>query len=188
MKVYFVGSIRGKKKYQANYETIVNLLKSKGHDVFEDTIRPSENEVYTMEAPQKSDFVSQVNKWIAASDIVIAEISFPSVGVGYEIAHSVSKGKPVVVLADNADAMHFVDGIIADKLVTVQYTNENLEAELSSAIEYASDIQDTRFNFFISPKHQNYLDWISKERKIPRAVFLRNLIEREMENDEEFSG
>jgi hypothetical protein len=46
---------------------------------------------------------------------------------------------------------------------------------------------DTRFNFFISPKIGNFLDWIAKKKKLPRAVYLRKLIEDDMDKNKEYS-
>jgi hypothetical protein len=45
-----------------------------------------------------------------------------------------------------------------------------------------------RFNFFVSPKILTYLDWVGQKRMIPKSVFLRNLIEREMKKDRDFKG
>jgi len=36
--------------------------------------------------------------WLSESDIVIAEVSTPSLGVGYEIGRAVEAGKPVLCL------------------------------------------------------------------------------------------
>ena len=63
----------------------------------------------------------------------------------------------------------------------------SVEEALKLALDYASDQMDTRFNFFISPKHGNYLDWISKNKKVPRAVYLRRLIEKDMDENKEYS-
>lgn len=37
-------------------------------------------------------------EWLRESDIVVAEVSTPSLGVGYEIAHAIHAGKPVIAL------------------------------------------------------------------------------------------
>jgi hypothetical protein len=54
---------------------------------------------------------------------------------------------------------------------------------LEKAIEYAINQQEVRF---ISPNIGRYLDWISKVKKIPRSVYLRALIERDMKENTEF--
>ena len=68
----------------------------------------------------------------------------------------------------------------------VEYTEENIEETIREALNKIKDYSDVRFNFFVSPKILNYLDWIAQKRMIPRSVFLRNLIEREIKKDKEF--
>jgi len=55
-------------------------------------------------------------------------------------------------------------------------------------MELANKNIDVRFNFFVSPKIISYLDWVSKNRMVPRSVFLRELIEKEMKKDKDFRG
>lgn len=186
MKIYFVGSISGRKKYLDNYELIVNKLELLGHKVFEDTLRPSHEEVYGLEDDEKVDFYKQVLKWINQADVVVAEASFSSMSVGHEISVALGKGKPVVVLYTEGHAPHFLEGIKDDKLIIEKYNENNLSEVLKASLDYASDQQDTRFNFFISPKIAGYLDHVSKNKRLPRAVYLRNLIEDHMNNNEEY--
>jgi len=53
-------------------------------------------------------------------------------------------------------------------------------------LEEAKRRMDVRFNFFVSPKILAYLDWVAQKRMVPRSVFLRNLIEKEMKKDKGF--
>jgi len=53
-------------------------------------------------------------------------------------------------------------------------------------LHYANKQQDSRFNFFINPKLLAYLDWIARSKRLPRAVFLRKLIEDRMKQDVEY--
>jgi hypothetical protein len=63
-----------------------------------------------------------------------------------------------------------------------------MEKILWDSLKEAKCLIDMRFNFFVSPKILNYLDWVGHKRMIPKSVFLRNLIEREMKKDREFKG
>jgi hypothetical protein len=73
-----------------------------------------------------------------------------------------------------------------DLLYLVEYSAENLKAQLSEYIEFAKINSDTRFNFFISPQIGSYLDLISHHKKLPRAVYLRRLIEDDMKLNKEY--
>ena len=70
----------------------------------------------------------------------------------------------------------------------MEYDKQNIENLLDKATEEAKKEIDVRFNFFVSPKILTYLDWVAQKRMIPRSVFLRNLIEREIKKEKEFKN
>ncbi len=188
MKIYFVASIRGRDKYLKNYELIIKALNDLNYSVIENTLRPSIDYVYGLSDEEKVDFYKKVLSDIGKADIVVAEGSFSSMGVGYEISLALEKGKPVIVLYEDGHAPHFLEGVESDKLEIVRYDLENLKNILDDSLKYLAEQQDVRFNFFVSPKIVRYLDWISKNKKMPRAVYLRRLIEKDMEKNKEFEG
>jgi hypothetical protein len=73
-------------------------------------------------------------------------------------------------------------------LILKEYRSDNMEKIIWDSLKEAKGLIDMRFNFFVSPKILNYLDWIGRKRMIPKSVFLRNLIEREMKKEKEFKG
>lgn len=186
MKVYFVGSISGKKIFESHYEKVIELLKKHGHQVTENTMEPSFEYVYQLSDEGKVEQYKNVLKWIKTSDLVIAEASHPSLGVGYEISLALERNKPVIVLYTEGKAPHFLEGYESEKLNVLKYTIEELEELLLSAIDFAADQADTRFNFFISPRHMQFLDYISQTKKVPRSVYLRQLIEEDREKNTEY--
>jgi hypothetical protein len=120
------------------------------------------------------------------ADICIFEASVPSLAIGHLISMAIEMGKPVIALYKAANIPFFLTGLDDEKIQVIQYELENLKDELSTAIEYASDLQDTRFNFFISPQIGSYLDWVAKNKRVPRAVYLRRLIEEDMRGNKEY--
>jgi len=68
----------------------------------------------------------------------------------------------------------------------VEYTLPELKRTLDYGLEEALNQVDVRFNFFISPQIGRYLDWVSQKKRIPRAVYLRKLIEEEMNSNTEY--
>ena len=94
MNIYFSCSITGGRKDQAVYERIVDHLVASGHDV--PTAHLSKAEVLEDErviAPL--DVYERDVNWVNQCDLVIAEVSTPSHGVGYEIALALLQGKSV---------------------------------------------------------------------------------------------
>jgi hypothetical protein len=187
MKVYFSGALYQKDKFIENYNTIVSTLNKLGCSVFEDTTKVTLKEAVDKTDQQRVDYYKQVIKWIDKCDLVVVEASFPStLSIGHEISLAIEKGKPVVVLYEDQKEPTFMLGLQNDKLVWVKYEKGNLNKLLADAIEDAKKKSDVRFNFFVSPKILSYLDWVAKKRMIPRSVFLRDLIEKEMRKDKEF--
>src|SRR5437868_4502190 len=99
MIVYFTASLAAKDQYLPNYQAIIEFLKSKGHTVISDHITgASETLVRLSTRTERLQFHSQLEKWISSCDFMIAETSFPSISVGYEISLALRLGKPILVL------------------------------------------------------------------------------------------
>ena len=97
MNIYFACSITGGREFEPVYQAIVEALAQDGHQV--PTAHLAESGVGAMEAvidPQ-AVYTRDVN-WIRESDVLIAEISVPSHGVGYEIGFALGLEKPVLAL------------------------------------------------------------------------------------------
>jgi 2'-deoxynucleoside 5'-phosphate N-hydrolase len=95
MNIYFSCSITGGRNDQAAYQAIVTALESQGHQV--PTAHLSRADVMAAEAVISADEVFQRDvNWVKECDALIAEVSTPSHGVGYEIALAVQYQKPVL--------------------------------------------------------------------------------------------
>lgn len=94
MKIYFSCSITGGRAEEATYQAIVHELECEGHEV--PTAHLSLPNVMEMEQiVNPVEIFSRDMAWIRECDAVVAEVSSPSHGVGYEIAYGLSLGKPV---------------------------------------------------------------------------------------------
>lgn len=94
MNIYFACSITGGRQDEEAYQVIVQTLTGAGHTV--PTAHLSLASVLELEAsadPQEV-YTRDVN-WINTCHALIAEVSTPSHGVGYEIAYALGRGKPV---------------------------------------------------------------------------------------------
>jgi len=97
MIVYFACSITGGREFEPVYQAIVHALAEDGHVV--PTAHLAESGVMALEAMiDPRDVYARDVAWIRECDALIAEISTPSHGVGYEIAFSLELGKPVLAL------------------------------------------------------------------------------------------
>lgn len=187
MKVYFSGSLYQKEKLIDSYRRIVEILKKNGYKVFEDTLGMPLDKALNMGDDDRVKNYKNIVKWIDQSDFSVIEGSFPStLHIGHEISLALEKSKPVVVLYRTGAEPTVFKGLLDDRIIWVEYNDKNLEGVLVKAADDAMKHADVRFNFFVSPKILNYLDWVAQKRMIPRSVFLRNLIEREMKKEKDF--
>lgn len=189
MKIYFTGSLHNRDIDKETYSKIVDLLINFGHDVRADHIlKTKQVDLDVQTASERSIYYDKLNKWISGADLVVGEVSYPStINIGHEISLALDKGKPVLALYQKGRAPGVLQGIKSDRFMLVEYTLPELKKTLEYGLEEALNQVDVRFNFFISPQIGKYLDWVSQKKRIPRAVYLRKLIEEEMHSNSEYS-
>ncbi len=180
MNAYFTASIVGKRQYADNYRRIITYLESKGIPVASAHIMDTTEDHIRMESKsERQKFHATLEKWINACDFMIVEASFPSISVGYEIALALHRAKPVLVLFTE-EAPSLIMNSDEDKLVVEQYTPSTIPDTVDEFLNYIRGANDTRFTFFITPEINAYLAKVSKKDKLPKSVYLRNLIVRDM--------
>lgn len=97
MNIYFACSITGGREFESVYQAIVGALTENGHEV--PTAHLAESGIGAVEAVIHPNEVYERDvAWIRACDLLIAEVSVPSHGVGYEIGFALGIGKPVLAL------------------------------------------------------------------------------------------
>jgi hypothetical protein len=188
MKVVFIASHSQQKDLGSYYKVIYDALSQRGHKVFSGSLfLASNNSDHDATSSEREKWYREVVRNVKEADITVVEISYPSTAnVGHILTYALDSGKPVIALYKDGREPLFLQGRVDDRLTLLPYTDTDIKSVVSSALDYVSSAQDVRFNFFISPQIGTYLDWISKNKRIPRAVFLRKLIENEMQTDKDY--
>jgi len=97
MKIYFSASISGGRRYLNVHKKIVAYLISKSHNVLTEHI--VSDKIFELEKKLTPNAVYQRDiEFLNQCDVVIAEISNPSLGVGYEICHAQQLKKSTLCL------------------------------------------------------------------------------------------
>ena len=97
MNIYFACSITGGREFERVYQDLTAALLMDGHEV--PTAHLAESSVLSLEAVVAPREVYERDvTWIRAAGAVVAEVSVPSHGVGYEIGFALNAGKPVLCL------------------------------------------------------------------------------------------
>lgn len=92
--IYFAGSIRGGRADAALYARVIAHMNER-HKVLTEHIGSPSLFPTTERGMTDEAIYAQDTAWLERCDIVIAECSTPSLGVGYEMAYAETLGKPV---------------------------------------------------------------------------------------------
>lgn len=96
MKIYFAGSIRGGRNDRETYLEIIKYLAKYGEVVTEHVA--DKNITSSGESlPQTAIYKRDIDR-LGSSDVVVAEVTTPSLGVGYELGAANSLGKRTLCL------------------------------------------------------------------------------------------
>ncbi|KXK26890.1 MAG: Nucleoside 2-deoxyribosyltransferase [candidate division WS6 bacterium OLB20] len=97
MKIYFAGSIRAGREDAELYAKIITLLQNHAEVVTEHIGSASLSEQGEVE--KKDSFIRRRDlEWLESSDLVVAEVTRPSLGVGYELCYAEARNIPVLCL------------------------------------------------------------------------------------------
>src|SRR3972149_3138987 len=178
MIVYFTASIKGKGLYEENYLKIIDILKSKNYSVISDHIIKNNPAKIQLESKdERLAFQKQLDEWINSAEVVVAETSFPSISVGFEISLALARGKPVLILYAEGHPPSLLAHHENEKLVCEKYTFDTVADIIEDFLNYAKGTEESRFTFFITSQIASYLEEVSKNEKLPKSVYLRKLIE-----------
>ena len=184
MKVYFTSTVKAKKKYLENFKLIYKTIEKLGYKNVTDFLLAVDPEkFYSRSSPVAEEHYKEMFKKIKSSDVVVIEVSTHSLGMGYLVNLVLEMGKPVILLHTKESSPFLFRFIKDDKLQIWGYTRENLKEVLEDALNEAKQMMSVRFTFFVTPKITRFLDWVAKKKKIPRAAYLRRLIERAIKSE-----
>ena len=97
MKIYFAGAIRGGRKDAQLYENIIAYLKEKGQ-VLTEHVGSTDLSLEGETSSKDKEIYNRDMKWLQSADIMVAEVTTPSLGVGYELGIAEKLNIPVLCL------------------------------------------------------------------------------------------
>jgi len=134
INIYFCASISGGRDMAHVYPFFIDHMKKYGRVMTEHignaAMSPKGEELTDIEIYERD------LEWLRASDIIVAEVSHPSLGVGYELAYAESIGKPILALFNNKSAF---------RLSAMVAGCSNMEVFRYDDVEHATERID---NFF----------------------------------------
>lgn len=136
INIYFAGAIRGGRERVNDYQKIVAKLQEYGN-VLTTHVASKELSNKGEENLSPKDIFERDVKWLNQSDLLVAEISIPSLGIGYELGLAEKLGKKVLCLFD----------INSEKKISAMIEgNKNFEIFKYNSINEVLEYLDNKIN------------------------------------------
>jgi len=117
---------------------------------------------------------------IRKSDLLLAEISLPSLGVGYNICLAQYYQLPIVCLCrkeNKTNIPEFIKNFNGQYIKIIEYTDSDLKDKLKKALVHATP-KKIRFNMNLDQDANNLLNILSKELKKNKTEIINDLIKK----------
>ena len=145
MKIYFAGSIRGGRADQYFYAKLIMHLKKYGPVLTEHVGAPHLKSMGESHLSDRKIWQRDMD-WLVQSDAVVAEVSTPSLGVGYELGIAQALKIPVLCLYRDGSKHH---------LSAMLSGNPHFMCKTFASLESAFEQID---NFFLEISGENSLE------------------------------
>jgi 2'-deoxynucleoside 5'-phosphate N-hydrolase len=180
VKVYFVASPRFVLKDTQLFENIFGVLNEKTQ-LIDDSVLKWIKKGFSYDSCYKTA-LDKIKK----ADVVVVEVTGHSMSMGFVIVKAMELNKPVIALYKDKGKQVFLKWMNNNRLIMAPYNKSNMVKVIDNSLKQTAKLIDLRFNFFVNSSILNYLDWVSNHKMIPKSVFLRRLIEKEMKKDKEY--
>jgi nucleoside 2-deoxyribosyltransferase len=127
LKIYFACSITGGRDFEPVYGEIIAALLSDGHEVPTAHLADSRVNLFEGQVPA-GEVYERDTTWICECEVLVAEISTPSHGVGYEVAYALNLGKPVLCVFQVGESISKMLTGNSHELITVKSYHDSEEA------------------------------------------------------------
>lgn len=97
-KVYFACSVRGGGD-TSNYLALLETIKNAGGEILSEIFVNDAIQLGSSPLPEP-EIYERDTQMIQEADVIIAEVTNPSLGVGYELGYAERLGKPIMCLFD----------------------------------------------------------------------------------------
>jgi len=179
MRICYTAAYEGRISLREEYSAIIKYLKRIDPFLEEWIWEKKRNKD---EDDYRDVYKNKIDR-IRRSNVLVTEISYPSIGVGFEIFYALSEKKQVLALylerAKN-QASETVRGIKSRYLTVKSYNLKNLHELLGNYFKCVYKKLDVKFNCILSPELDNYLKERAEKEHTTKSKIVRFLIEKEM--------
>ncbi|RLF07358.1 MAG: hypothetical protein DRJ64_03130 [Thermoprotei archaeon] len=122
IKVYYAAAMLGDRSNLFDNKIIFKGLEKRGYSLLTEFVIDDTLDIFKGRTPREI-FERDIER-LDISDVLVADISFPSTGVGFEIAYGLLKNKKVIAICREdriQSASALIRGITWDNFILVSY-------------------------------------------------------------------
>jgi len=134
MKIYFAASIRGGREDKELYFDLIKATQEHG-TVLTEHIGNADLTAFGEVQRTDEQIFERDMEWVREADVVVAEVTTPSLGVGYELGQAEALGKPVFCLYRKIEGKRLSAMLAGNKALTCE-TYTDLEDATKKLAEY----------------------------------------------------
>lgn len=179
MEIYFSAPSDVNDLTKKYYCQVIEFLTNLGYQVNQAIFSETTDKIIGKDLTYE-DIYNQVFEKIDKSDIFIADISYPSGGVGYQIYHAYYQKKPVIIIYTENKKTNpsvVIRGIDSKKVQTFHYDSfTKLKKALPGLINKALKKIKVRFNLVLTNNELTFLNKQARLRHISTTKMLRKII------------
>lgn len=174
LNVFFSAPATNDEKIRHQYQAIVEGLRYLGFKITYDWLNDQED----------YDTQSTTNKAIRAievSDLLVAENTVSSTGVGSQIALARARKIPIIILKqrDSKNINNFFDpASFGPAVKTRVYTTDDLVSVLSEAARSVTKERLVKFNFVSTAEINQRIEIEAKKLKLSKSEYLRDVLSK----------
>ncbi|PJC28949.1 hypothetical protein CO053_01880 [Candidatus Shapirobacteria bacterium CG_4_9_14_0_2_um_filter_40_11] len=194
VKVFFAFSTSNLKANLETYKRVGTIITSKKSkltvDLIKKAVREKKNDGITKNEDDEQ-FHKEAIGGIDEADCVIADASFPSSGVGFQIGYAISLKKPVLCIFSEEFGSRKLSKVIftmkSPFLQISSYTENTLKSVISKFLDNLPKQYLMKFNFIITPEIDDYLTWLhNKSGKSKSETLREKVVEKVIREDKEY--
>uniref|UniRef100_A0A7J3X5W0 Putative 2'-deoxynucleoside 5'-phosphate N-hydrolase 1 n=1 Tax=Thermofilum pendens TaxID=2269 RepID=A0A7J3X5W0_THEPE len=124
VKVYLAAPMRGIRGALPEVKELIRLIEGYGHEVLTKHVADDVLDVDRGMSPR--EVFERDIRLLEEADVMVAEVSYPSLGVGFELAYFLTRGKPAagLVLEDRLGTLSaLIQGITWPNFHLMTYRN-----------------------------------------------------------------
>ncbi|MDA8774657.1 nucleoside 2-deoxyribosyltransferase [Opitutales bacterium] len=137
MKVYFAGSIRGGREDQQKYLKLIDFISTKAEVLTEHVGSHSIGKIGEDALDDIAIYERDI-EWLEEADAVIAEVTTPSLGVGYELGVAEKLNKPTLCLFNEGKKDQTLSAMLAGNSNFQNYHYQSLSQAKQKITDFLS--------------------------------------------------